>query len=171
MLELLKKRRSIRKFTEETVSPENIDRLLKAGLLSPTGMGKREVEFIVIQNREMLAKLKTLKSHGTTPLETATLAIVVIADMQKSDTWVEDASIASSMIQMEAVDLGLGSTWIQIRLREGAEGPSEEAFHKYLGIPANYGVLNIIAIGHGNEVKKSYTDQDADFSKIHNESF
>ena len=95
MLELLKHRRSIRTFTDEPVSQENIDSLLKAALLAPSSMGKKPVECIVVRNKETIARLKTYKKHGTTPLGTAPLAIVVIADGQKSDVWVEDASIVS----------------------------------------------------------------------------
>ena len=98
MLELLQHRRSIRTFTHEPVSQEDIDSLLKAALLAPSSMGKKPVECIVVQNKETIARLKTYKKHGTTPLETAPLAIVVIADSQKSDVWVEDASIVSILI-------------------------------------------------------------------------
>ena len=78
MLELLQHRRSIRTFTDEPVSQEDIDSLLKAALLAPSSMGKKPVECIVVQNKETIARLKTYKKHGTTPLETAPLAIVVI---------------------------------------------------------------------------------------------
>ena len=142
MLELLKHRRSIRTFTDEPVSQENIDSLLKAALLAPSSMGKKPVECIVVRNKETIARLKTYKKHGTTPLGTAPLAIVVIA-----------------------------STWIQLRRREGDSGPSEEAFRQELGIPEHYGVLSVVAIGHKNEQKKPYTDADLDFTKVHYETF
>ena len=171
MLELLKHRRSIRTFTDEPVSQENIDSLLKAALLAPSSMGKKPVECIVVRNKETIARLKTYKKHGTTPLGTAPLAIVVIADGQKSDVWVEDDSIVSILIQLEAEKLGLGSTWIQLRRREGDSGPSEEAFRQELGIPEQYGVLSVVAIGHKNEQKKPYTDADLDFTKVHYETF
>ncbi len=171
MLELLKNRRSIRKFTDEPVSKEALGSLLKAALLAPSSMGKQPVECIVVQNKETIARLKTYKKHGTPPLETAPLAVVVIADSQKSDVWVEDASIVSILIQLEAEKLGLGSTWIQLRRREGDSGPSEEAFRKELGIPEQYGVLSVIAIGHKNEQKPPHADGDLDFAKVHYEKF
>ena len=128
-------------------------------------MGKKPVECIVVQDRETIARLKTYKKHGTTPLETAPLAIVLLGDREKSDTWVEDASIAATLIQLEVVKLGLGSTWIQLRLREGDSGPSEDAFRKELGIPERYGVLNVVAIGHKAE-EKAASQADLDFSKF-----
>ena len=79
MLELLQHRRSIRTFTDEPVSQENIDSLLKAALLAPSSMGKKPVECIVVRNKETIARLKTYKKHGTTPLGTAPLAAVAFA--------------------------------------------------------------------------------------------
>ncbi len=171
MLDLLKKRRSIRKFTETPVTPEDIDKLLKAALLAPTGKGKKALEFIVIENKQTLARLKLLKAYGTAPLVSAPLAIAVIADTRETDTWVEDASIASILIQLEATSLGLGSSWVQLRLREGQAGPSDDAFRKILEIPDHYGVLNVIAVGHSDEEKAPHTDADMDFTKVHYEQF
>ncbi len=106
-------------------------------------------------------------------MEPPPLAIVVIADGQKSDVWVKTLPSYSRciLIQLEAEKLGLGSTWIQLRRREGDSGPSEEAFRQELGIPEHYGVLSVIAIGHKNEQKKPYTDADLDFTKVHYETF
>ena len=171
MLELLKNRRSIRKFTDEPISREDLDSLLKAALLAPSGMGKKSTECVVVQDKAVIARLKTYKKHGTTPLETAPLALVIIGDKRKTDIWVEDAAIAATLIQLEVVKLGLGSTWIQLRLRESDSGPSEEAFRKELDIPEGYGVLCAIAIGHKAEEKPAYTDADLDFSRIHTGRF
>ena len=171
MLELLKNRRSIRKFTNESVSKDDIEKILKAGLLAPSSMGKNPVELIVVEDKELIAKLETCKAHGTLPLKTAPLAIVVIADSELSDVWVEDASIVSILIQMEVEKLGLGSTWIQMRRRESLEKDSQVAVREVLGIPEKYGVLSVVAIGHKDEDKKAYDDSDIDFEKIHHNEF
>ena len=105
------------------------------------------------------------------PLKTAPLVICILADSELSDVWVEDASIVSILMQLEVEKLGLGSTWIQIRNRECSEGDSQEAVRKVLSIPKKYGVLSLIAIGHKNEEKKPYTDEDLNFEKVHYENF
>ena len=171
MIDLLKNRRSIRKFTDEPVSKEDVEKLLKAGLLAPSSMGKKPVELIVVQDREIISKLETCKKYGTLPLKSAPLVIVVIADSELSDVWVEDASIVSTLIQLEVEKLGLGSTWIQMRRRESVDKDSEVAVREVLGIPDKYGVLSVIAIGHKNEEKKAYDDSDLDFGKVHYEGF
>lgn len=171
MLDILKNRRSIRKFTEEKVSKEDLEKILKAGLLTPSSMGKKSVEMIVVEVKEVISKLKTCKKHGTLPLKTAPVVIAVIGDSELSDVWVEDASIVSILIQLEVEKLGLGSTWIQMRKRESNEKNSEEAVREILGIPEKYGVLSLIAIGHKDEDKKPYNDSDLNFEKIHYEKF
>ncbi len=167
MIDLLENRRSIRKFTEEVVSKEDLQKILTAGLLAPSSMNKKPVEFIVIEDRNTINKLEECKRFGTMALKTAPLVIAVIADSEVSDVWVEDASIVSILMQLEVEKLGLGSTWIQLRNRESNEGDSENAVRRVLLIPEKYGVLALIAIGHKNEEKKAYTEEDSDFGKVH----
>jgi septum formation protein len=62
---------------------------------------------------------------GAAFLADAAMAVVVMADPLASDVWIEDASIASIMIQLQAEDLGLGSCWIQVRERFTATGIEE----------------------------------------------
>ena len=171
MLELLKNRRSIRKFTDEKISKEDLDKILKVGLLAPSSMGKKPVEVIVVEDKKTILKLETCKKHGTLPLKTAPLVIAVIADSELSDVWVEDASIVSILIQLEVEKLGLGSTWIQMRKRESMEKSSEEAVREVLEIPEKYGVLSLIAIGHKEEEKKPYDENDLNLEKVHHNKF
>ncbi|MBS6005630.1 MAG: nitroreductase family protein [Clostridium baratii] len=167
MLETLRERRSIRKYKDIKVEKEKIERILKAGILAPSSMNKKPVEFIVAEDKKTLSKLETCKAKGTLGLKTAPLAIVVIADAEKSNVWIEDASIASTLIQLEVQELGLGSCWIQIRNRQSSEGDSEEAVRKLLNIPERYGVLSILTIGYKDEDKNSYDDSKLDLEKVH----
>lgn len=171
MLEVIRSRRSTRKFRDEKLEPEKLQRVLKAGLLAPSSCNKRPVEFIVVQDRETLGKLKECKSFGTAGLDTAPCAIVVIADSETSDVWVEDASIATILLQLEAESLGLGSVWIQIRNRRSNTGNSEDDIRAVLNIPEKYGVLDIVAVGYKDERKDAYGEDDIDFSPVHNERF
>lgn len=132
MLEILKNRRSIRKFTEEKVSKEDLEKILKAGLLAPSSMGKKPVEFIVVEDKEVISKLENCKKYGTLPLKTAPFVIAVIGDSQLSDVWVEDASIVSILIQLEVEKLGLGSTWIQMRKGNQLKKIQKKLLEKYL---------------------------------------
>lgn len=171
MIDLVRKRRSIRKYKDILVEKNKIEKLLKVASLAPSSMNKKPVEFIVVDDKEIILNLQECKKFGTTALKTAPLAIVIVADKIKSDVWVEDASIAATFIMLEAEKLGLGSNWIQLRNRESNEGISEETTRKLLKIQDNFGVLAIITIGYKDEEKAAYDDVIQDKSKVHYNNF
>ena len=85
-----------------------------------------------------------------------------------SDVWIEDASIASIMIQLQAEDLGLGSCWVQLRERFTASGiPSNEYVHEVLDLPLQLQALSIIAIGHKEMERKPFDESHLQWEKIH----
>lgn len=171
MLELLKNRRSIRKYKEEKIDKATLDKILKCALLSPSSKNKQPIEFIVIEDRKTILELETCKNIGTLALKTAPMAIVIIGDSKKSDVWVEDASIVATIIQLEAEKLDLGSCWIQIRKRQGDNEDSEVLVRNILNIPDNYGVLAVLSLGYKNEQKKPYNEEDINFEKVHYNKF
>lgn len=154
MIQLLRKRRSIRKFTAEKVSQEHLDSIIEAALRSPSSRGINPWEFIVMDNPELLQKLSTAKQHGAQFLENAPLGIVVCADTTKSDVCIEDCSIAAIIIQLTAISLGLGSCWAQMRCRfRGDQESSESYIRELLGLPEHFLVEAVIGIGHPDEQK------------------
>jgi nitroreductase len=154
MIELLRKRRSIRKFTAERVAPELVETLIEAALRSPSSRGINPWEFVLIDDSETLLKLSGAKQHGSEFLKGAPLAIVVCADTAKSDVCIEDCSIAAIIIQLTAVSLGLGSCWAQIRNRKHDREKSSEAYvRELLGLPEHILVETILGIGHPAEKK------------------
>ena len=172
MLELLLKRRSCRSYEQRAVEADKTEKLLQAAQLAPSGKGIRPWEFIVIEDRETLRKLGDCRSPSQPFLPSAPLAIVVLGDTQKSDTWVEDASLASLLIQLEAEKLGLGSCWVQIRLRESNQGMgSDEYLHRLLGIPAHLSALCVIAVGYPEKPLPAHTLAEIDSAKIHREAY
>ena len=166
--ELLKNRRSIRKFLQQPIEPEKIDLILKAALMSPASKRTNGWEFWVVQQKNTLEKMAECRPYGSKLLENAPLAIVVTADPSKSDVWFEDASIASIIMQLEATDLGLGSCWVQIYNREKDETISAEQYIKnILNIPEHLHVLSAIAIGYKDEERKPFDIEKLAYEKIH----
>lgn len=154
LIELLRKRRSIRKFTEQAVDQEKIDTLIEAVLRSPSSRGLNPWHFVVVTDREKIKALAHSKTHGSSFLAGAPLAIVVCADPEKSDVWVEDTSIASLILHLQAEDLGLGSCWVQIRSRPHDEQVTAESYViELLGLDPAHNVEAIIAIGYKGEEK------------------
>ena len=155
MLELLRKRRSIRKFTAEKIAPEIIETIIEAALRAPSSRGINPWQFILVDDHELLQKLAKSKQHGSEFLKNAPLAIVVCADDTKSDVWVEDCSIAAIIIQLTAVSQGLGSCWAQIRDRQhDSEITAETYIQALLGLPEHIKVECVVGIGHPGEEKQ-----------------
>jgi nitroreductase len=75
-------------------------------------------------------------------------------------------------MQLAAEEEGLGSCWVQIRLRKDAEGVSaEENVRSLLGLPMNYAVLSIVAIGHKERESKPFDEEKMQWEKLHIERF
>ena len=171
-MQLLEKRRSIRKFTEQAIEPEKIQTLVEAALRSPSGKGTNPWEFILVDDRETLLHLSQAKQHGAGLLKGAALGIVVCANPQKSDTIIEDACIAAIIVQLTAEYLGLGSCWVQMRNRMHPDGrPAQEHIAKMLDLPADYMVQCVIALGYPAETKPSHPRESLEFGKIHKGRF
>jgi nitroreductase len=171
MLELLYKRRSIRKYKKQKIEKDKIEKIIEAVLLSPSGRNLKPWEFVIVDDQEKIKKLSDTKEHGSQLLASAPLAIAVLGD-EKIDTWIEDCSIASTFIQLTAETLGLGSCWIQIRNRKDKEGIfSEDIVKHILNIPNELRVEALIAIGYLDEEKKAYEKSDLDYSKISYNSY
>ena len=172
MISILQKRRSIRKYKPERVEEHLIETLKEAVLRSPSSKGINPWEFIFVTDSESLTKLSSSKPHGASFLKDAALGVVVCADEKKSDVWVEDCSIASTILHLAAQSLGLGSCWVQIRNRMHDDSTTAEQYiQQVLSIPEHVKVEAIISIGYPDEVKEGHPKSSLDYSKIHDTFF
>ena len=168
MIDLLRRRRSIRKYEKKAIGKELLDDLKEALLRCPSSRGINPWIFIFVDDARLLDQLAMVKEHGSSFLKNAALGIVVCGDETKSDVWVEDCSIASIVVQLIAQSSGLGSCWIQIRKRvHSPDMTAEEYVQKLLGIPARLKVESIISIGYPAETKKPVPHANLTFEKIH----
>ena len=167
LIDLLRKRRSIRKFVNKPVPASAIHRLKEALLRSPSSRDLKPWRFVFVDDPALLDKLSRCKSHGAEFLAKAPLGIVVCGDETKSDVWIEDCAIASILVQMAGLEIGLGSCWVQIRNRSTSEGiSSERSVRELLKLPEHIRVLSIIALGYPAEKKKSISRQRLQYDKI-----
>ncbi len=167
MLEILHNRRSTRKFLEKPVEEAKIQQLLTAALLAPSSKNNRPWEFIVVDDPRLLDLLSKAKPHGAALLKHAPLAIVVVGDKSKSDVWIEDCSIATIIIQLEAEALGLGSCWVQIHRRYYNDDiTSNEYIREHLNIPENLEVLSIVGVGYKAAERPALKDKELLWEKV-----
>lgn len=172
LMEVLQHRRSVRKYTGEHIPEEALRQVLQAGLLSPSGRARRPWEFIVVRNRDRLDQLARSRVSGAGMLSQADCAIVVLGDEHKTDVWVEDCSIAMYSMHLMADALGLGSCWVQGRLRSDPEGQStEENLRKLLHFPEYCKLEAILALGIPQSHPAPQDLASLEQEKIHLEQF
>ena len=166
--DLLLKRRSVRKFTDENITKKELNQILNAGLLAPTSRNRKPCNFLVVSNKETLKELADVKEHGSKFLADANKAIVVIANTLVSDTWIEDSSIALSFMHLMAANIGVGSCWIQIHLRKSSEGEdSEKLVRDIVKIDDYFRVVGILALGIPDGDVKPHSLDELDKTGIH----
>lgn len=172
MLETMQNRRSVRKYTGEVIEEEKLTKVLQAGLLSASGRAIRPWELIVVRNKDVLKKMSQCRVGAARMLECADTAVVVVANEEFTDVWVEDCSIVMANMHLMADSLGLGSCWIQGRLREAPDGrTTEEYLREILGYPENYRLEAILSLGIPESHPAMQQLSSLPMDKIHRERF
>ena len=166
--ELVKTRRSHRKFSSEEIAPEAVQLIMRAALMSPTSKSQRAWQFVVVDDKTDIEKLADAKNLGSQFMKGAPLAVVVLGDPMQNDCWVEDGSIAAISMQYQAEELGLGSCWVQMRGHGLDDGtPADEVIRGILDIPANYNVLCVVAFGHYIDERKPQNEDNLKWENVH----
>jgi nitroreductase len=166
-LSLVQQRRSIRRFDKKPVDQHTLDTLIEVALRAPSSRGFNPWEIIVVTEPDVLDTLSRAKTHGSSHLRNAPLGIVVCADPDKSDVWVEDCSIVSAFLLLALESLGLGGCWIQIRKRLHNDDVSSEAYvSDVLGLPEGYRVESIIAAGYPAEKLRPHDKSSLQYEKV-----
>lgn len=145
-------RKSVREFTDEGITFEDIKKILTAGMSGPSCMNKRMWSFVVIRNKELLGKLSVANGLYAAPLRGAALGILVCGDLERAlpdapEYWVIDASIAAQNMVLAAQDLGIGSVWLgcwpcEDRVQEVKE---------LMDLPENIVPHSILALGYAKK--------------------
>ena len=161
-LELCRRRRSIRKFTNQPVEQQKIDTILQCALMAPSGKRLNPWTFYVVTDNAIVQQLAACKTYGSMMFQTAQAAIVVALDTSVTDTWQCDGAIAAHNILLAAEDLGIGACWCQVYQREGAEQLVKSLCH----IDERLTVLCVIALGYKDEQRQLYDLEKLPYNKI-----
>lgn len=166
--DLAARRRSMRQFTEESLSQDELAALMGTVLMAPSSKGTCCWQFIVIDDKALLQQLAQCKEHGAAMLADARAAVAVLADPSVSDVWVEDASVATTYLLLQAEDSGLGACWVQIRNRQAPDGTSaEDVVRRILNVPEHLRVLSLVALGHKGMERKPFNPERLKWDKVH----
>ncbi len=149
-IETIAARRSIRKFTDEPVSEEQVKTLLSAGMNAPTARNLQPWHFMIIKDRETINCMIEICPNGSL-LKGAPMAIFVLGDVDISDAYCAvDCSAAVENILLAAQAEELGACWIGVYPRPERIKGLKELF----SLPANIQPHSLIAIGHPAESKE-----------------
>lgn len=173
MLNAILHRRSVRQYTDEPIAEDKLNAILYAGLAAASSKNRRPWEFVVVRDREMLDKLSDCRPGAGNLLGKCSAAIVVAADAEEVDVWVEDCASAITQMHLMADALGVGSCWMQVRLRKtpGGVQDTQSFVRDVLGIPEKYGVMAILTLGMPASHPDARTKDDLLLEKIHYERF
>jgi nitroreductase len=148
-IEAIMTRRSIRKYTDEQVTDDQITRILSAAMSAPTAGNQQAWEFVVITDRKVLNALPDVHPYARM-LHTAPAAILVCGNLEtetKEGYYPQDCAAATQNILLAAHALGLGAVWLGVHPRpERVTGVK-----RLLGIPDHVVPVSLVAIGHPDE--------------------
>jgi len=143
-------RRSVRRYTEEPVSNQAIETILRAAMQSPSAVNMQPWHFVVIDDRALLDRIPNFHPYSSF-LQEAPIAIVVCGDLERdlldASYWVQGCSAATQNLLLAAQAIGLGAVWLGVYpRRERIEG-----LRLLLHLPDNLIPLNIVSLGHPAE--------------------
>jgi len=158
-------RRSVREYKADAVPEKDITEIIKAGQFAPSAKHNKAVEFIVIRGQK--TKDKVFEIVGQEFVKEAPVLIIPVTDTTKTNCPIQDLSVASENMFLQATALGLGTVWKALK----SEFNEAEKIKKLLGIPEQYTAINIIPLGFTKNKPEPHSDEDFDNKKIHKEQW
>ena len=164
MLELIKKRRSIRRYTGEPVSEADVEAMLEAAMAAPSADNIQPWEFVVVREEGLRRRLAETHPWSRMGAD-APVVFVVCGHERHSSHWVEDTSAATQNLLLAAAGLDLGAVWVGVY--PGSR--YETHVRSVLGIPRELRVLCLVPVGHPAESKPPHTKYDE--RKVHYDGY
>jgi nitroreductase len=167
-MEVIFNRRSVRKYKDQPVEKEKIEKLLRAAMQAPSAGNQQPWEFIVVQDKENLRQLSEASQYSKL-VANSPVAFVLLAngsELRFPGNWEQDMGAAAENILLEAVELGLGGVWIGI-------APEEDRMNyvkKMFNLNDNLKPFCIISIGYPDGQENKFVDR-FDESRIHYEKY
>ena len=155
-LEVVEKRRSVRKYSDKAVERELLDAIVKVAQTAPSSRNSKSSAFMIIEERDILDALSQMRDYGSSLLSGAQAAIVVLGDESKTDLWVDNCAISATFVQLAVTAMDLVSCWVHCngrpRYKVEPDGPQAEDYvRELLGIKEGLRPYCVIAIGYPQE--------------------
>lgn len=161
-------RRSIRRFTDQNVEPEKIERILRAAMQAPTARNKQDWEFLVVQDKEKILRVSEM-SDVTISAKNAPALIIPLANLERGTglplMWSCDLGAATENILLQIEEEGLGGTWLSCWPYE----PKVQYLRDLFALPEHIIPYAVITVGY-KAAEKPFEDR-WDPAKVHWEKY
>ncbi|MBN3038901.1 MAG: nitroreductase family protein [Candidatus Omnitrophica bacterium] len=147
--EVIKKRASVREYSDRPIEKERIEKIVDAARLAPTARGEEPWEFVVVTDKNKIKELAAITDHGKF-LAGATAGIAVFCKDTKY--YLEDGSAATENILLAAASLGIVSCWIA-----GDKKPYAVDIAKALGVKEGLKLVSIVSLGYPRGEVKAHS--------------
>lgn len=115
--EILRRRRSVRKYLSRPVEREVLDTVLREALAAPSSRNSHSTHLRVLTDPETIARIARMRDYGSAFLEHAPAVVLVEGDRTATDLWRENAAITATALLFAATDAGLASCWVHVNGR------------------------------------------------------
>lgn len=140
IMDVIKKRRSLREYSDKKIPKEALEKLVDAARFAPTARGVEPWEFVVVTKPEILKRIGEITDHGKFISKSSACIAVFCSDTKY---YLEDGSAATENILLTAASLGIGSCWVA-----GDKKPYCEEIIKLLGVPSGFKLVSLISLGY-----------------------
>ena len=153
--EILRRRRSVRKYLSRPVEREVLDTVLREALAAPSSRNSHSTHLRVVTDPETIARIARMRDYGSAFLEHAPAVVLVEGDRTATDLWRENAAITATALLFAATDAGLASCWVHVNgrpcLKDQPDGAqAEDYLREFLPVPAEHGILCAVALGYSD---------------------
>lgn len=159
--DVISSRRSIRKYTEQKVDRAVLDRIVKNGLLAPSGMNAQSYELRIVDDPELLEAISRSVSPSRKSIFVGATAVIFIANGESYDLSQVDCGLLSQNIMLSAHSLGLGSCCMGAPVRQMQNSDACAKYIEKLGFSKGYNLLLAIALGYPAEQPSSRPRKDS----------
>ena len=146
VLDNIHARKSVRSYTDEPVTPEQVETLLRAAMAAPSGKNVQPWRFVVVTRPETKQKLAVgfNKMIATAPVAIVICGLTANPSGIANNNWTADCAAATENLLLAAESLGLGAVWTACYPYDDRMLPAIEA----LGLPDNIKPYCIVPVGH-----------------------
>jgi nitroreductase len=141
VFEAINARRSVRKYRDEPVGREVLERIVAAGVEAPSGCNAQLRQYVIVEDPAVMERLRAV-SPALSGAPAAIVLLVEPATTRFGEFWVQDASAAMENMLLAAVALGCAGCWVEGQVRR-YEGELRAA----LGVPETLRVWSLTPIG------------------------